>query len=82
MSLFEGVLDHGEREGWGMWFDPEVAEDPIWQDHWADVESVSVRIGEGYIVLEPDRREEPVADPATDLTAFGSETGRAAEGAS
>ena len=28
-STFEGVLDHGERDGWGLWFDPSVADDPI-----------------------------------------------------
>ena len=27
-SVFEGVLDHGERDGWGLWLDPSIAEDP------------------------------------------------------
>src|SRR5215208_6914602 len=35
VSVFEGVLDHGEQDGWGMWFDPAVADDPIWKEHWA-----------------------------------------------
>src|SRR3712207_1984802 len=26
-SVFEGVLDHGERDGWGLWLDPAVAAD-------------------------------------------------------
>lgn len=56
-TLFEGVLDHGERDGWGMWFDPSVAEDPIWREHWSGVESVVVKIAEDSIVLEPDQRE-------------------------
>ena len=34
-SVFEGVLDHGERDGWGLWLDPAIAEDPIWKEHWA-----------------------------------------------
>ena len=43
VSVFEGVLDHGEQDGWGMWFDPAVADDPIWKEHWAGVESVRER---------------------------------------
>ena len=51
-SVFEGVLDHGERDGWGMWFDPAVADDPIWKEHWAGVDSVVVKVAEDSIVLE------------------------------
>lgn len=56
-AVFEGVLDHGERDGWGMWFDPQVAEDPIWQENWTNVEAVVVKIAEDSIVLEIDRRD-------------------------
>jgi cold shock CspA family protein len=58
-SVFEGVLDHGERDGWGLWLDPVVAEDPIWKEHWAGVEAVIVKVSEDSIVLEPDRGEAP-----------------------
>ncbi len=51
-SVFEGVLDHGERDGWGLWFDPAVADDPIWKEHWSGVESVVVKVAEDSIVLE------------------------------
>ena len=63
--VFEGVLDHGEREGWGMWFDPSVAEDPIWREHWAGVKAVVVRVGEDSIVLEADD-EESVSEPVSE----------------
>ena len=53
-SVFEGVLDHGERDGWGLWLDPSIAEDPIWRDHWARVEAVVVKVAEDSIVLEAD----------------------------
>jgi cold shock CspA family protein len=56
-SVFEGVLDHGEREGWGLWLDPAVAEDPIWKEHWVGVEAVIVRVAEDSIVLEAERGE-------------------------
>ncbi len=63
-SVFEGVLDHGERDGWGLWLDPAVAEDPIWKEHWAGVEAVTVKVAEDSIVLEADRGEAsaPTAD--------------------
>ena len=53
-SIFEGVLDHGERDGWGLWLDPSVADDPIWKAHWNGIESVTVKVAEDSIVLEPD----------------------------
>jgi cold shock CspA family protein len=53
-SVFEGVLDHGERDGWGLWLDPSIAEDPIWKEHWVGVEAVTVKVAEDSIVLEAD----------------------------
>jgi cold shock CspA family protein len=53
-SVFEGVLDHGERDGWGLWLDPAIAEDPIWKEYWAGVEAVTVKVAEDSIVLEAD----------------------------
>jgi cold shock CspA family protein len=61
-SVFEGVLDHGERDGWGLWLDPAVAEDPIWKEHWAGVEAVVVKVAEDSIVLEADQRDSPAVD--------------------
>jgi cold shock CspA family protein len=58
-SVFEGVLDHGERDGWGLWLDPAVAEDPIWKEYWSRVEAVTVKVAEDSIVLEADRGEAP-----------------------
>ncbi|MEJ7843698.1 MAG: hypothetical protein WKF95_18210 [Rubrobacter sp.] len=51
-SVFEGVLDHGEREGWGLRLDPSVSEAPIWREHWAEVRPVVVKVAEDAIVLE------------------------------
>jgi cold shock CspA family protein len=56
-SVFEGVLDHGERDGWGLWLDPAVAEDPVWREHWARVDAVIVKVAEDSIVLEADQGE-------------------------
>ncbi len=70
--LFEGVLDHGENDGWGLWLDPAVAEDPIWKQHWAGVDAVVVKVAEDSIVLEPDAGE--AADPGLDSGAFSPGT--------
>ena len=61
-SVFEGVLDHGERDGWGLWLDPAVAEDPIWKEHWAGVDAVTVKVAEDSIVLEADQVQSPGMD--------------------
>src|SRR5215210_7931641 len=63
-SVFEGVLDHGERDGWGLWLDPAIAEDPIWKEHWVGVEAVTVKVAEDSIVLEAD--PEGTASASTD----------------
>jgi cold shock CspA family protein len=60
-SAFEGVLDHGERDGWGLWLDPAIAEDPIWKEHWAGIEAIIVKVSEDSIVLEPDSGQETAA---------------------
>lgn len=71
-KAFEGVLDHGERDGWGLWLDPAIAEDPIWKEHWASVDAVIVKVAEDSIVLEADRseraaplREDGASDPGS-----------------
>ena len=57
-TVFEGVLDHGERDGYGLWLDPAVTDDPIWQEHWAGVDAVVVKISRDSIVLEADPEAE------------------------
>lgn len=58
-SVFEGVLDKGESDGWGLWLDPAVSDDPIWREHWSDVNAVVVKVAEDVIVLEADRDASP-----------------------
>jgi cold shock CspA family protein len=71
-SVFEGVLDHGEQDGWGMWFDPSVSEDPIWKEHWTTVSSVTVKIAQDSIVLEPAQEGESVpAESAPEVNSSG-----------
>jgi hypothetical protein len=46
----EGTFDHGE-EGYGLWLDPAVADDPVYAEHWAGHRPVSVTIEEDRIVI-------------------------------
>src|SRR5215210_7600363 len=74
VSVFEGVLDHGERDGWGLWFDPAVADDPIWKEYWTGVEAVVVKVAEDSIVLEVsgDATRSATQDAARDEPNNGS----------
>jgi hypothetical protein len=46
----EGTFDHGE-EGYGLWLDPAVQDNPIYAEHWAGHRSVEVAIEEDRIVI-------------------------------
>ena len=72
-SVFEGVLDHGERDGWGLWLDPSIAEDPIWKEHWSGVEAVVVKVAEDSIVLEADGGGAGSTDDVSALAAASSD---------
>jgi len=53
-SVYEGVLDHGEEDGYGLWLDATVADDPVFREYWSEVSSLVVKLGEDAILLEPD----------------------------
>jgi len=46
----EGTFDHGE-EGYGLWLDPAVADNPVYAEHWAGQRAVEVTIEEEQIVI-------------------------------
>src|SRR5262249_41980969 len=47
----EATFDHGE-EGYGLWLDPAVVDDPIYAEHWAGHRPVEVTIEEDQIVIK------------------------------
>ena len=47
-TTVEGTFDHGDEEGFGLWLDPAVQDDPAYTEHWAGHRAVAV-------VIEPDR---------------------------
>ena len=49
-GALEGTFDHGE-EGYGLWLDPAVADNPVYAEHWAGHRPVEVTIEEDQIVI-------------------------------
>lgn len=46
----EGTFDHGE-EGFGLWLDPAIQDNPIYAEHWAGHRPVEVAVEEDRIVI-------------------------------
>ena len=46
-EALDGTFDHGE-EGYGLWLDPSVQDNPVYAEHWAGHRPVTVSV-------EPDR---------------------------
>jgi len=53
----EATFDHGE-EGYGLWLDPAVQDDPIYAEYWAGHRPVEVTIEEDRIVIRRSGGEE------------------------
>lgn len=47
---FEATFDHGE-EGYGLWLDPAIADDPVYAEHWAGHRPVTVVIEDEQIII-------------------------------
>ena len=49
-GMLEATFDHGE-EGYGLWLDPAVQDDPVYAEYWAGHRPVEVVIEEDQIVI-------------------------------
>ena len=47
----EATFDHGERDGYGLWLDASVKDNPVYTEHWAGKREVSVRFDADQIVI-------------------------------
>jgi hypothetical protein len=47
-AAIQATFDHGAEEGFGLWLDPAVEDDPVYAEHWAGHRQIEVTI-------EPDR---------------------------
>ena len=50
-SSYEGVLEPEGPEGPGVWFDPEIGNDPRWQKCWKSTKRVELRLTPTRIVF-------------------------------
>jgi hypothetical protein len=48
----EATFDQGEEEGYGIWLDPAIKEDPTYAEHWQGRRALKVTIEPERIVLE------------------------------
>ena len=62
-KALEGTFGHGE-EGYGLWLDPEVQDDPTYAEHWAGHRPVTVTIEPDRIVIS--RAGEEAGEDAED----------------
>jgi hypothetical protein len=61
----EGTFDHGE-EGYGLWLDPAVQDDPVYAEHWAGHRPVTVSIETDRIVITRTGEESSDDDSGSD----------------
>ena len=52
----EATFDHGE-EGYGLWLDPAVRDNPVYAEHWAGHRPIEVTIEEDQIVIRRTHEE-------------------------
>jgi hypothetical protein len=69
-ATLEATFDHGE-EGYGLWLDPAVQDNPVYAEYWAGHRAVEVTLEEDQIVIrraaaegeEPEAEAEAEAEP-------------------
>lgn len=71
--VFEATFDHGE-EGYGIWLDPAVQDDPLYAEHWAGHRPVKVtieadrlivtRLAPGELIIHDDEADGESAESA------------------
>ncbi len=53
-AAIEGSFDHGEEEGYGLWLDPSIRENPVYTEHWAGHRPVKVTVEADQITIRRD----------------------------
>jgi hypothetical protein len=61
----EGTFDHGD-EGYGLWLDPAVQDDPVYAEHWAGHRPVVVSIEQDQIVIRRAGEQDGDSDDSAD----------------
>ena len=50
-SSVEGTFDHGENDGYGLWLDPSIRDNPVYAESWAGHRAVRVTVEPDQIVI-------------------------------
>src|ERR1700712_5609454 len=58
----EATFDHGETDGYGLWLDPAVKDNPVYSEHWAGEREGTVRIDADQIVIRRAGSPAPESD--------------------
>lgn len=58
----EATFDHGEQDGYGLWLDAAVKDNPVYAEHWAGKREVTVRIDADQIVIRRAGESAPNGD--------------------
>jgi hypothetical protein len=51
-AAMQATFDHGTDDGFGLWLDPAVEDDPVYSEHWAGHRQVEVTIEPDRIVIK------------------------------
>jgi hypothetical protein len=51
-KTLEGTFDHGETDGFGLWLDPAIQDEPAYSEHWAGHRAVEVEVEPDRIVIK------------------------------
>jgi hypothetical protein len=62
----EATFDHGENDGYGLWLDASVKDNPVYAEHWAGNRAVTVRIEADQIVIRRAGSGESESDDDSD----------------
>jgi hypothetical protein len=64
-QVLEGTFDHGD-EGYGLWLDPAIQDDPVYAEHWAGHRPVTVSVEAERIVISRAGEEADADDEDED----------------
>jgi hypothetical protein len=59
---YEATFDHGETDGYGLWLDAAVKDNPVYAENWAGKREVTVRIDPDQIVIRRAGSDESESD--------------------
>jgi len=62
----EASFDHGETDGYGLWLDPSVKDNPVYKESWAGKREVTVRVEADQIVIRRAGEPEQSGDAGSD----------------